>query len=464
MRLGRFKRRVLVVSVVLACVAAAITLAYVHAATFDARVYRIGVRNQGTNPGAIVGGRVDSLGVEVVSEAARRAGIQLQWTECPEGPDSAIRSGKAELWPMLADTTERRKFAHITDPWMMVEHCLVSKGPPKQDWNGVPVTYGLGQVGMLNQYIPGARFIHKQGEVAAIQSMCTDEADAALVMVQSLGSLLLRRPRGCETAEFRITPVRATGLKLGVGSTFAAAAPADTLRAQIGRMATDGSLTQLFDKHAVYSSSSTEIVYELIDAKRRTRLLEYGAAGLLAVLAVLLWQMSRVREARKAAVRANSAKSQFLANMSHEIRTPLNGIVGTADLLNRTHLNDEQRELTSIIRTSSEYLVAIVDDILDFSKVEAGGLQLERVDFDLHQLVHSAVKLYTPGATSKGLELQAVVGRGVPRMVNGDPLRIRQVLVNLLGNALKFTETGSVRVEARLAADPAEILVLECRV
>jgi len=441
-----------------------LALAFLRGKPAGKPVYRIGVRNHALTPGARSDGRIDSLAAEVVAEAARRAGMAVQWIECPEGPDQALRSRKVDLWPTVTPTPQRLKYLHVSDPWMMIEQCLVSKGPPRDDWRGASVSYGMGSSAMLGQLLPGAQPIHEQGEVAAIQSVCAGASDAAMVMVQSLGSLLLRRPPGCEAVEFRITRLRSASLKLGVGSTFQSAAAAAGLRVQIGRMASDGTLLELFDKYSVYSSSASEMVQTLIDAERRSQLLAYGAAGLAVALAVLAWQMWRVRQARREAIRANSAKSAFLANMSHEIRTPLNGIVGMAEMLEATCLDRPQREMTGIIRTSSESLIAIVNDILDLSKIEAGGIHLERIPFDLYVTIDNIIQLLTPSARAKGLNLEAIVAADVPRRVEGDALRLRQVLVNLLGNGVKFTEKGSVRLEVRAAGDPAERRAILCRV
>jgi CheY-like chemotaxis protein len=187
----------------------------------------------------------------------------------------------------------------------------------------------------------------------------------------------------------------------------------------------------------------------------------FGAVGLAAVL---LWQMARASAARKAALKANSAKSEFLANMSHEIRTPLNGIIGMAELLAATRLDAEQREMVSVIRNSSECLIAIVNNILDFSRIESGGMPLEPVAFDVRALSHGAVRLFAAQALTKGLELQSSVSPEIPATVLGDSLRIRQVLVNLLGNALKFTDTGVVRLEVCRTGDRAESSALLFRV
>ena len=155
-----------------------------------------------------------------------------------------------------------------------------------------------------------------------------------------------------------------------------------------------------------------------------------------------------IRVARDKAIEASRLKSQFLANMSHEIRTPMNGVLVMSRMLLGTNLDDAQRKYLHVIRDSGENLMVIIDDILDFSKIEAGKLELEEVDFDLVASLVGVTNAMTFPARNKGLDLRLDIDPGVPEAVRGDPVRLRQVLTNLVGNAVKFTHAGSITIRA----------------
>ncbi|MEC4984015.1 MAG: PAS domain S-box protein [Oscillatoria sp. PMC 1068.18] len=179
----------------------------------------------------------------------------------------------------------------------------------------------------------------------------------------------------------------------------------------------------------------------------------YAANGDIGGIVIVTTRIDELVNAREVALENARLKSQFLANMSHEIRTPMNGVLGMAGLLQKTELTPKQQDFVQGISTSAEYLLAIINDILDFSKLEAGEMDLEILEFNLDHCLEGIIDLLATQAEAKGLELAILVDREVPRNLKGDPGRLRQVLLNLVGNAIKFTSEGEVLVRVHCQED-----------
>ena len=172
----------------------------------------------------------------------------------------------------------------------------------------------------------------------------------------------------------------------------------------------------------------------------------------------------QLERAKNAAEAASRAKSAFLATMSHEIRTPMNGVLGMAEMLLGTELTDNQRNYTRLVKRSGEHLLVIINDILDFSKIEAGKLTIEYINFNLWDLLEDIHTVYTPQAQSKGIALDFDIANDIPVAICGDPNRLRQIMANLLGNAIKFTEQGRIQARVRVAGEDSQAVMLRFEV
>jgi len=215
------------------------------------------------------------------------------------------------------------------------------------------------------------------------------------------------------------------------------------------------------------SGAVTRPVHELVRGVRRVAggdldsYIEVSRGDELGELATAFNDMVNQLRARRELQRmmeesqaANKAKSQFLANMSHELRTPLHGVLGITHLLLGTNLNDRQRHYTELVRTSTQVLTTLINDILEFSKIEAGKLELETLDFNVHSVTEDVVELMARKAFGKGVEIASDLSLEVPTAVRGDATRLRQILLNLIGNAIKFTERGNIIV--RVTSEPCD--------
>ena len=185
----------------------------------------------------------------------------------------------------------------------------------------------------------------------------------------------------------------------------------------------------------------------------------FGLSLLFLLLLIPLYSaflITKLHAAIATAKQANEAKSRFLANMSHELRTPLNGVIGVADLLGETQLNHRQRDFVSIMRASAHTLLGLIENVLDIAKIEAGKILISKESFDLHRLVHGVMAMQIPMGEAKGLRVSCYIDPTLPYSLEGDPQHLRQVLINLMGNGIKFTDNGGVKLQVFPAAKQSD--------
>ena len=225
--------------------------------------------------------------------------------------------------------------------------------------------------------------------------------------------------------------------------------PIENLLTAMEALASKGDYSQKIEPHGPDEIGSLIISFNGMVEELRTR--DQRLSEHRRQLQELVIQRTRsLQDAAQIAEKSSHAKGDFLARMSHEIRTPMNGLVGMAELLDNTALDNHQHRMLRTMRSSADALLEIINDVLDFSKIEAGRLQILTEDFPIRGLLEEVCDLLASRAVAKGLELVVDVGAGVPSHANGDPLRIRQVLINLIGNAIKYTEQGEVVIGAAL--------------
>ncbi|MCZ2151253.1 MAG: response regulator [Bryobacterales bacterium] len=436
----------------------------------DRHTYRIGYDEAFPYHALARDGKPEGFVFDAIDEAAARRGIRLEWVHVEGGPEDAFRKYGVDLWPRLRPARERLERYHVTQPWMRLSFSLLTPRAPGSRWPGltrrrvvaVDGSPGIHDVG--RQFLAGRKLTDYKGNQAALEAVCTGIAGAALLEYRTGIELLLQKPSACRDVDLLPVPLEDASIAVGLGATLDAGFVAEALRDELEQLWEDGTLARLQSKWFHQPPNEVRTILEAAQARRTAQTLRAGIILLASALVATLALAQKARRARRHAEDASAAKSEFVANISHEIRTPMNGVMGMTALLADSPLNAQQREMLDTIQSSAASLLTVLNDILDLSKIEAGRLVIEEKDIDLRVAVEGVVALLRTQAAEKGIGLRLEWEPRVPRYVRADASRLRQILINLTLNAIKFTVRGSVRVVVAEERDEQEGLLVRISV
>ncbi len=455
-------------------IAAAISLPALAAAVYllwPASPYRVFRMGYSPTPPAITiapDGKADGPIPEGMSEAAANIGLPLQWVPTENGAEKSLFTGQIDLLPLAGYRPDGQARIYVSAPYVRLAYWIITRDgqPLPANWKGLRLARARGNQALVwsKRIAPGATPVEAANQLAAFDAFCRGEADAALVAEGMSDGVLSAKPEACGGRRVSLHTHPDWLLLFGIAANRTdrgAVRAADRLREELSVITRSGRFASITFNWGLITSSQLFTISEYLESGRRTRELSYGMSVLAIVCLLLGWQTLRLRRARGAAESASRAKSAFLANMSHEIRTPMNGVLGMADLLRQTPLSAEQRELATTIRESGEALLELLNEILDLAKVEAGKLELRLSPVSLLAQLNEVERLFRARAAEKGISLRISALTDDPLVVSADELRLRQILVNLVSNAVKFTDHGEVNIGLSIEAKGPETIVAQ---